>query len=137
MTQTLEQEVNKPTHYNSHESGIEPITVTRWMDFSSGNCLKYLMRYRHKGTPKKDLMKCEFYLNDFLAHKIDENNQLVGWHEDREMLLDLAFIVVGEVNPEVALVIKFLLAVYRDGGIVSVEQKNEALSTLKKLIEEN
>ena len=36
--QTLEEEINKPKHYRSHESGIEAIEVTRWLNFDLGNC---------------------------------------------------------------------------------------------------
>ena len=32
--QTLEQEVNEPKHYRSHESGIEAIEITRWLQYA-------------------------------------------------------------------------------------------------------
>lgn len=73
--QTLEQEVNQPKHYRSHESGIEAIEVTRWLQFDLGNCWKYCMRYRDKGTPKKDLMKALWYINDFRKYFINYMNE--------------------------------------------------------------
>lgn len=33
MAQTLEEEVNVPRHYRTHESGIEAIEITREMNF--------------------------------------------------------------------------------------------------------
>ena len=43
---------------------VECITVTRHMSFSVGNAIKYLWRYRHKGTPVTDLKKAQWYLDD-------------------------------------------------------------------------
>lgn len=34
------------------------------MSFSVGNAIKYLWRYRHKGTPVIDLKKAAWYLQD-------------------------------------------------------------------------
>ena len=36
--------VNHPTHYNSHPSGIECIEIARYYCFSIGNAIKYLWR---------------------------------------------------------------------------------------------
>jgi len=36
--------VNNPSHYNSHLSGIECIEVTEHMNFCIGNAIKYLWR---------------------------------------------------------------------------------------------
>ena len=69
--QTLEQEVNEPKHYRSHESGIEAIEITRFMQFDLGNCWKYCMRYRDKGTPKKDLKKAIWYIKDFVKYFVN------------------------------------------------------------------
>ena len=55
--QTLEQEVNEPKHYRSHESGIEAIEITRWLQFDLGNCWKYCMRYRDKERQRKTLRR--------------------------------------------------------------------------------
>lgn len=64
--------VNHPSHYTSHPSGIECITITRHYCFSIGNAIKYLWRagLKHeKGlddTEKEiqDLQKALFYIND-------------------------------------------------------------------------
>ncbi len=58
--------VNHPVHYTT--SGIECLDAIRasmsaeaFAGYLSGNCLKYLWRYRQKGGVQ-DLLKCEFYL---------------------------------------------------------------------------
>ncbi len=96
--QTLEQEVNTPKHYRSHESGIEAIEITRWLQFDLGNCWKYCMRYRDKGTPKKDLMKAIWYINDFRKFFIDYNNESTFVHRIPEDVIG-KMIAVTEAEP--------------------------------------
>lgn len=55
-----------PKHYE----GLQPLEVMRaWMSeeeylgFLYGNVLKYLGRYKRKGTPLEDLTKAADYLN--------------------------------------------------------------------------
>ncbi len=55
--------VNHPRHYKSHPSGVECITVTEWMNFSLGNCVKYIWRAGEKGNQLEDLKKAQWYLN--------------------------------------------------------------------------
>lgn len=97
-SQTLEQEVNMPKHYRSHESGIEAIEITRWLQFDLGNCWKYCMRYRDKGTPKKDLMKAIWYINDFRKFFIDYNNESTFIHRIPEDIIS-KMIAVTEAEP--------------------------------------
>ncbi len=54
-------------HYTA--GGIESLDVIRaksspemFQGFLYGNVLKYMMRYRLKGTPKQDLQKAQTYL---------------------------------------------------------------------------
>ena len=96
--QTLEEEINKPKHYRSHESGIEAIEVTRWLNFDLGNCWKYCMRYRDKGTPKKDLGKAVWYLNDYKEHFIDYKNDSVIMHKIPEEVIS-KMIAISEAEP--------------------------------------
>lgn len=56
--------VNHPSHYTSHPSGVECITVTRHMSFNLGNAVKYLWRAALKGNQIQDLEKAVFYIND-------------------------------------------------------------------------
>jgi hypothetical protein len=58
--------VNNPTHYNNHPSGVECIDITRHMNFNIGNAIKYLWRHGKKDQDKtiEDLKKAEFYIKD-------------------------------------------------------------------------
>jgi hypothetical protein len=55
-----------PSHYKSHPSGIECITITRHMTFNIGNVIKYLWRAGLKDSSPKveDLEKAAWYLAD-------------------------------------------------------------------------
>lgn len=89
IKQNLYDEVNKPNHYRSHESGIEAIEVTRYMQFDLGNCWKYCMRYQDKGTPKKDLLKAVWYIKDFTKYFIDYKNDCTYIHNMPENIITL------------------------------------------------
>lgn len=69
--------VNHPTHYNSHPSGVECITITRHMSFNVGNVIKYLWRAGLKvSAPSlQDLEKAAWYLNDEIKRMQAEENQ--------------------------------------------------------------
>ena len=56
---------------------IECITVTRHMSFSVGNAIKYLWRYRYKGSPVIDLKKAAWYLNDEIK-RIEGETEIVA-----------------------------------------------------------
>lgn len=55
--------VNHPTHYTSHPSGVEVIQITEHMNFCLGNAIKYIMRAEHKGRQIEDLKKAAWYIN--------------------------------------------------------------------------
>ena len=57
--------ITKSKHYNSHQSGVECITVARWMSFNLGNVMKYIWRAGIKTeVPLEDLKKARYYLDD-------------------------------------------------------------------------
>lgn len=64
--------VNHPSHYTQHPSGVECITITRHYCFSIGNAIKYLWRAGLKvdcnSSPVEkeieDLKKAIWYIND-------------------------------------------------------------------------
>lgn len=65
--QSTEDVVNHPSHYTSHRSGIECLSITRCLPFSLGNAIKYLWRAGLKGGKEKQLedwKKALFYLRD-------------------------------------------------------------------------
>lgn len=64
-----DDEVNHPSHYTSHPSGVECIQVTEHMTFCAGNAIKYLWRagLKHDGAPEsarlRDLRKARWYVD--------------------------------------------------------------------------
>lgn len=69
--------VNHPSHYTSHPSGVECITIIRHMNFNLGNALKYIWRAGQKGDAVEDLRKAVFYLNDEIA-RIEDRGTAVA-----------------------------------------------------------
>ncbi len=61
--------IEHPTHYNSHPSGIECITIVQHFEFNIGNAIKYLWRAGLKeGTDyETDLLKARQYIDFELA----------------------------------------------------------------------
>lgn len=61
--------INRPPHYTA--GSIEPIDVIEdWkLGFNLGNCVKYIARSEHKGTPLEDLQKAAWYLNRELQRR--------------------------------------------------------------------
>lgn len=58
----LKDNVNHPSHYNSHPSGIECIQIVEHMNFCLGNVVKYIWRAGLKND-LEDLQKAKWYLN--------------------------------------------------------------------------
>lgn len=69
-----EDKVNHPSHYTwlKEKCGIEVIDITRWLDFDTGNAVKYLLRAGHKSEEGmtdrektiQDLKKAIWYIHD-------------------------------------------------------------------------
>jgi len=51
-----------PSHYKSHPSGVECITVTEHMNFNRGNAVKYIWRAGEKDDELQDLKKALWYI---------------------------------------------------------------------------
>ena len=66
--------VKKPSHYN--QGGIEPIDFIEAnnMGYYEGNIIKYITRYKYKGTPLLDLEKARHYLDRLIA-KVEKERQ--------------------------------------------------------------
>lgn len=65
----MSDQVNHPTHYTSHPSGVEAIDITRHMGFNLGNVMKYVWRADLKNNSIEDLQKAEFYLRDEIVRR--------------------------------------------------------------------
>jgi len=64
------EQVNHPDHYNFGE--IEAIDIIEDQGlgepFCSANIIKYILRYKHKGTPLKDLKKIKWYTERLISY---------------------------------------------------------------------
>jgi hypothetical protein len=60
--------VNNPSHYNSHPSGVECITIAEHMNFNLGNVMKYVWRNEGKNG-LEDLKKAAWYLQREIARR--------------------------------------------------------------------
>jgi hypothetical protein len=71
-----EDEVNHPSHYVSHPSGIECIDVVQHMSFLRGNAVKYLWRAGQKtgSDAVTDLRKAIWYVEREIE-KIEHERQ--------------------------------------------------------------
>ena len=64
--------VNHPSHYTSHSSGVECITVVEHLSFNVGNAIKYLWRANHKHGVE-DLMKAAWYVDREIQRMTNKN----------------------------------------------------------------
>ena len=95
--------VNHPSHYVSHPSGVETINITREFEFALGNAWKYLMRFRYKGKPKEDLEKAVWYMNDYMSHR-DLYAEFTVKHDlckTEELINNARKVIAAEKVPEV------------------------------------
>lgn len=73
--------VSKPKHYNTDDSGVQCIELTRHMSFNYGNMLKYVWRIGKKDDSKQEIEKALWYLNDAIENGIpvfnDQQSQSV------------------------------------------------------------
>lgn len=72
--------VNHPQHYIS-QNGLEVINVIE--EFTSdlkglqavctANAIKYILRWPHKGSPKQDLQKAQWYISKLISTLEDDD----------------------------------------------------------------
>lgn len=70
-------DINSPSHYTTHPSGVECIEIAEYLSFNLGNALKYIWRAGLK-TPDaiKDLRKAAWYVEREIKRlKNGQNNQ--------------------------------------------------------------
>ena len=69
--------VNHPKHYNV--GSIEAIELIEDQGlgeaFCAGNVMKYIMRYKHKGTPLEDLKKIKWYTERLISYYENSNKK--------------------------------------------------------------
>ena len=95
--------VNHPSHYVSHPSGVETINITREFEFALGNAWKYLIRSRFKGKPKEDLEKAVWYMNDYMSHRdlYAEFTVKLGNEKTENLINNARKVIAAEKIPEV------------------------------------
>lgn len=60
--------INYPDWYTKHKIEVEPIDILENMPFSFGNCIKYVIRAKDKGSELENLQKALFYANRVLPY---------------------------------------------------------------------
>jgi hypothetical protein len=58
--------INKPKHYNQGGVEVYEFIKSNKFGYAQGNVIKYVSRYRYKGTPIQDLLKARWYLNKLI-----------------------------------------------------------------------
>ena len=66
--------VNKPPHYSNKIECLDIIEqqVDDFQSYLEGNIIKYIYRYKEKGSNIQCLEKLEFYVKKLKAHLADE-----------------------------------------------------------------
>lgn len=136
MSQTLLEEVNVPKHYRTHESGIEAIIITRHLPNDLGNAWKYAMRYEDKNTPKKDLLKMCWYLDDYVDNFIDIHNCVTSPFTVPNEILDLMLTVI-ECEPRIEMINIFrqIYSICLNQGVVNPVELKKAMDDCKNYAE--
>ena len=70
ITELGSDPVNHPTHYASHPSGVECITIAEHMGFNLGNAVKYIWRADLKNDAVKDLKKAYWYIDREIKRRL-------------------------------------------------------------------
>lgn len=134
--QTLLEEVNTPNHYRGHESGIETISITRYLPNDLGNAWKYGMRYEDKNTPKKDLLKLCWYMNDYRTHFIDDNNEVTeNFHVPSKVLTLMECVIEAEPNEVIKDFFKQVYQLCLEQGVLNPCKFNQCLKGVELLAE--
>jgi len=63
----VDDPVNHPSHYTTGNIEVLDFILDQQFNFLAGQVIKYVSRYRHKGTAVQDLEKAEFYLKRLIA----------------------------------------------------------------------
>lgn len=75
MSEEIKKEmVDHPSHYNQGKYEAIDVIEDWQLDFHTGNTVKYISRYRHKGKPLEDLKKARWYLDRIISKMEGEIN---------------------------------------------------------------
>ncbi|HKZ45843.1 MAG TPA: DUF3310 domain-containing protein [Thermodesulfobacteriota bacterium] len=59
--------INHPPHYTKGKIEVIDFIVDQQMGYLDGNIIKYVARYRHKGSDAEDLKKAKWYLEKLIV----------------------------------------------------------------------
>jgi hypothetical protein len=59
--------VNRPPHYTTGKIEVIDFIEDQRFGYLDGQVIKYVARYRHKGSAVEDLKKARFYLDRLIA----------------------------------------------------------------------
>lgn len=69
MEEEEQDKVNHPSHYTFGKYEVLPVLQDWFLtDPLAWQVVKYMSRYKHKGTPLQDLQKAEFYLKELIKN---------------------------------------------------------------------
>jgi hypothetical protein len=59
--------INKPAHYTRGKIEMTDFVLDQGLGYLAGQIIKYIVRYRWKGTAAADLKKAKWYLDKLIA----------------------------------------------------------------------
>ncbi len=71
-------QVEHPAHYTQGRIEVWDFIDDQQLGFFAGNVLKYVCRYRHKGTPLVDLQKARAYLDRLITQEAGKASPTVA-----------------------------------------------------------
>lgn len=64
----MADEINHPLHYITGKIEVIDFIEDQKLGYHDGNVVKYICRFKHKGTPIKDLKKARWYLDRLIKN---------------------------------------------------------------------
>lgn len=65
----MDDPVSHPKHYTQGKIEVLDFIIDQNLPYLGGNIVKYICRYRHKGSPVQDLKKARFYLDRLIEEE--------------------------------------------------------------------
>jgi len=73
-------DINHPAHYT--QGKIETIDFIEDLPYNEGAAIKYIVRYKYKGTPLKDLLKARWYVDRLIQNERERQREEKGVGSD-------------------------------------------------------
>lgn len=69
----MNDDVNHPSHYTQGKIEVHEFILDQDLPWDASNVIKYICRYRFKGTPVKDLKKAMWYLQSLIKQEEEKD----------------------------------------------------------------